>query len=77
VCPEPLLCEPSEPFHLRVTIGERVDPAAADALWRIVLGGVESVTGGGPSAGGAGTPLAGRYPEHTEGIGEAGPDVSA
>jgi len=77
VCPEPLHPEPSEAVQFRVAIGERIDPAAADALWRIVMGGVEADTGGGPSAEGAGTRRAGRHSEHTEGIVEAGPDVSA
>jgi len=77
VCSEPLQPDPSESVHLRVTICERIDPAAADALWRIVLGGVEADTGGGPSAEGAGTRQADRHPQHTGGITEAGPDVSA
>ena len=77
MCPEPLQPEPSEPVQLRVAIGERIDPAAADALWRIVLGGVEADTGGGPSAEGAGTRRVGRHPAYSEGSVEARPDVSA
>ena len=58
--------------EVRLLITERIDPEAADALWRVVLGGVEADTGGGPSAEGAGTRQAGRHPERTEGIAEAG-----
>jgi hypothetical protein len=61
-------------LRLGLDIGERVDPAAADALWQIVLGGIEADTGGGPSAEGAGTRQAGRHPGDAEGIAEAGHD---
>jgi hypothetical protein len=78
VCPDrSKLNPPTDPIRIRLDFGERIDPAAADALWRIVLGGVEADTGGGPSAEGAGTRRAGRHSEHTGGIVEAGPDVSA
>ena len=29
---------PPDPIRVRLDFGERIDPAAADALWRIVLG---------------------------------------
>jgi hypothetical protein len=51
-------------------LGERVDPDAADALWRLVL----ADPGGGPSAEGAGTRRAGRHLGQAEGIDEAGDD---
>ncbi len=28
---------PPDPIETRVTVGERIDPAAADALWRILF----------------------------------------
>lgn len=68
---------PLRPGEVRLLITERIDPEAADALWRIVLGGVEADTGGGPGAAGAGTRRASRHSEHAEGRVEAEPDVSA
>ena len=63
-----------DPIRLQVSLAERIDPAAADALWQIVLGGVEADTGGGPSAEGAGTRQTGRHPRQAEGSVEAEPD---
>ena len=60
------------PIRLQVSLGERVDPAAADALWQIVLGGVEADPGGGPSTEGAGTRRTDRHSEPSEGIDRAG-----
>jgi len=69
MCPQDPHSDPSlDPIRLRVSVGERIDPAAADALWRIVLGGVEAVPGGGPSAEGAGTRRTGRHPADAGGI---------
>jgi len=68
---------PLPPGEVRLLITERIDPEAADALWRVVMGGVEADTGGGPSAAGAGTRQAGRQSDHTAASVEAGPDVSA
>ena len=64
--PEPLQAQTSEPVQLRLSLGERIDPAAADALWRLVLGGVEADPDGGPSAEGAGTRQADRLSEPPE-----------
>ncbi len=76
--PDPLPTDiPLSPGEVRLLITERIDPEAADALWRIVLGGVEADTGGAPSAAGAGTRRTSRQSEHTAGSVEAGPDVSA
>ena len=78
MCPKCPQSDPSpDPIRLHVSVGERIDPAAADALWRIVLGGVEASPGGGPSAEGAGTRRTDRHPQHTGGITEAGTDASA
>ena len=63
-----------DPIRLHVSLGERIDPASADALWRIVLWGVEADPGGGPGAEGAGTRRTGRHSGHARGIGEAGQD---
>lgn len=70
--PNPQISPPFGAVCLR--LGERVDPDAADALWRLVLGGVEADPGGGPSAEGAGTRRAGRHLGQAEGIDEAGDD---
>jgi hypothetical protein len=73
MCPKrPQSEPPPDPLRLQVSLGERIDPAAADALWRIVLGGVEADPGGGPSAEGAGTRRADRHPGDVGGIAEAG-----
>jgi hypothetical protein len=71
---KPLPPQPSEPVQVRLSLGERIDPAAADALWRLVLGGVGADPGGGPSAEGAGPRRTGRHPKRAEGIDEAGAD---
>lgn len=55
---------------------ERVDPAAADALWRIVFGGDGADTGGGPDAAGAGPRPVARNSEPTGGSGGVEPDAS-
>jgi len=73
VCPDrSKLNPPTDPIRIRLDFGERIDPAAADALWRIVLGGVEADPGGGPSAGGAGTRRTGRHSADAGGVAEAG-----
>jgi hypothetical protein len=78
VCPKCPHSDPSpDPIRLHVSFGERIDPAAADALWRIVLGGVEADPGGGPSAEGAGTRRTGRHSADAGGIAEAGQDGRA
>jgi hypothetical protein len=65
------------PGAVCLRLSERVDPDAADALWRLVLGGVEADPGGGPSAAGAGTRRAGRHPGQAEGVDQAGDDDPA
>ena len=82
MCPKcPLSDPPPDPIRLRVSLGERIDPAAlgeridpaaADALWRIALGGVGADPGGDPSAEGAGTRRTVRHPGDAGGIAEAG-----
>ena len=73
MCPRcPQTDPPPGPIRLRVTLGERTDPSAADALWRIVLGGVEADPGGDPSAEGAGTRRTVRPPGDAGGVAEAG-----
>lgn len=75
MCPQYPQSDPSpDPIRLRVDLSERIDPAAADALWRIVLGGVGADPGGGPSAEGAGTRRTARHPGDAGGIAEAGQD---
>jgi hypothetical protein len=75
MCPQHPQSDPAlDPVRLHVSVGERIDPAAADALWRIVLGGVGADPGGGPSAEGAGTRRTDRHPADAGGVAEAGQD---
>lgn len=52
----------NQPVGLRVSIGERLDPAAADALWRLVLRVEASQADGVPVAEGDGPPRQGHRP---------------
>ena len=61
MCPNRSQVPSPDPSLTRVSFTDRIDPAAADALWRIVLGQSDP-EGGGTSAEGAG-PGPGTRPE--------------